>query len=247
MSQPAGRLAGDTLSDRVVLVTGATGVLGHVVVARFAESGARVGLAGTRVGRLKDEARELGLADDRWVAAAGDLLRPADARAIAATVAQRFGRIDILVHLVGGWAGGTPVVDLDRAELTGMLHQHVWTTLNIVQATVPAMVEAGWGRVVAIMARSGLEASPKVASYAIAKAAEDTLLRTLAHELAGTGVTANLVTVGTIDEEHQRKSAPTPRNATWTTPEEIAAAIAYLCSDDAAAISGTRLALDRKT
>jgi NAD(P)-dependent dehydrogenase (short-subunit alcohol dehydrogenase family) len=249
MTDPARRLADGAFpfSERVILVTGATGVLGHVVVARFAASGARIGLTGTRVGRLKDEARELGLADDRWVAATGNLRRPADARAIAATVVRRFGRIDVLVHLVGGWAGGTPVVELDPAELTEMLHQHVWTTLNIVQATVPIMVEAGWGRVVAIMARSGLEASPRVASYAVAKAAEDTLLRTLAHELAGTGVTANLVTVGTIDEEHERDSGRTPKNSTWTTPEEIAAAIVYLCSDDAGAISGTRLALDRKT
>jgi NAD(P)-dependent dehydrogenase (short-subunit alcohol dehydrogenase family) len=64
--------------------------------------------------------------------------------------------------------------------------------------------------------------------------------------MAGTGVTVNLVTVGTIDEEHQRDVAATPKNATWTTPEEIAAALLYLCSDDAAAINGARLPLDRR-
>ncbi len=249
MTDPAGRPGDQTprISERVVLVTGATGVLGHVVVARFAEAGARVGLAGTRVSRLKDEARELGLAEDRWVAAAGDLLRPADARAMAATVARRFGRIDILVHLVGGWAGGTLVVELERGELNGMLQQHVWTTLNMVQATVPAMVEAGWGRVIAIMARAGIDGSPRSASYAVAKAAEDVLLRTLAREVAGSGVTVNLVTVGTIDESHQRDAAPTPKNATWTTPEEIAEAILYLCSEAAGTINGARLPLDRRS
>jgi NAD(P)-dependent dehydrogenase (short-subunit alcohol dehydrogenase family) len=249
MTDPARRLGAgpSSLSERVVLVTGATGVLGHSVVARFAESGARVGLAGTSVSRLKAEARALGLADERWVAAAGNLLRPADARAIAATVARRFGRIDILVHLVGGWAGGTPVAELDRAELRAMLDQHVWTTLNMVQATVPAMVDAGWGRVISIMARAGIDASPKSASYALAKAAEDVLLRTLAKEVAGSGVTVNLVTVGTIDESHQRDAAPTQKNATWTTPEEIAEAILYLCSEGAATINGARLPLDRRT
>ncbi len=235
------------LEGRVAVITGATGVLGRVVVERFAAAGCRVVLVGTNPARLKALASDLGLADDAWLPVVGNLREPVEARAVADAAVGRFERIDVLVHLVGGWVGGTPVVDLDPDELSGMLDQHLWTTFNMVQAVVPAMVGAGWGRVVAIMARAGLEASPKVASYAIAKAAEDTLLRTLAHELAGTGVTANLVTIGTIDEKHERDSAPTPRNATWTTPEEIAAAIAYLCSDEAGAISGTRVALDRKT
>lgn len=235
------------ISERVVLVTGATGILGRVVVARFAAAGARLALVGTNAERLAGVAQELGLADERWVGAVGNLREPVAAHAVAATVVDRFGRIDGLIHLVGGWAGGTTVVELDAAELVGMIDQHLWTTLNMIQAVVPGMVEAGWGRVVAIMSRAGLEASAKVASYGIAKAAEDTLLRTLAREVAGTGVTANLVTVGTIDEDRQRDTAPTTRNATWTTPEEIAAALLYLCSDEAGAINGARLSLDRRT
>ncbi|MGH2513495.1 MAG: SDR family NAD(P)-dependent oxidoreductase [Candidatus Limnocylindrales bacterium] len=235
------------MDSRVFVVTGATGVLGRVVVERFAAAGARLALVGTNAERLAGVARELGLADERWVGAVGNLREPVAARAVAATVVDRFGRIDGLIHLVGGWAGGTTVVELDAAELVGMIDQHLWTTLNMIQAVVPGMVEAGWGRVVAIMSRAGLEASAKVASYGIAKAAEDTLLRTLAREVAGTGVTANLVTVGTIDEDRQRDTAPTARNATWTTPEEIAAALLYLCSDEAGAVNGARLSLDRRT
>jgi NAD(P)-dependent dehydrogenase (short-subunit alcohol dehydrogenase family) len=234
------------LSDRVVLVTGATGVLGRVVVARFAAAGARLGLVGTDRDRLTAVAQDLDLADDQWLAATGDLRRPADAQSVVAAVTVRFGRIDVLLHLVGGWAGGTPVVDLDHDELTGMLDQHLWTTLNVAQAVLPGMIASKWGRVLAIGSRSALEPGPRVASYAVAKAAEDTLLRTLAREVAATGVTVNVVTVGTIDEEHQRDSAATPRNATWTEPEEIAAALLYLCSDDAGAINGARLPLDRR-
>lgn len=234
------------LDDRVVLVTGATGVLGQVVVEQFAAAGARLGLVGTDLGRLSHVASHVGLGDDRWLPAVGDLRRAADAQTAVAAVADRFGRVDVLLHLVGGWAGGTWVVDLDPEELTGMLDQHLWTTLNMVRAVVPGMLAGSWGRIVAIGSRSGLEPTPKVASYAVAKAAEDALLRTLAREMAGTGVTVNLVTVGTIDEEHQRDAAATPKNATWTTPEEIAAALLYLCSDDAAAINGARLPLDRR-
>ena len=70
------------------------------------------------------------------------------------------------------------------------------------------------------------------------------LLRSLARETADTGVTANLVVVRTIDMRHERKTEPTPKNATWTTPEEIADAFVYLASPAAAAVTGTRLALD---
>jgi len=234
------------LEDRVALVTGATGVLGGVVVERFAAAGVRLGLVGTDLDRLTHLASHLGLGEDRWLPAVGDLRTAADARAAVAAIVDKFGRVDVLLHLVGGWAGGTAVVDLDRDELTGMLDQHLWTTLNIAQAVVPVMLAGSWGRIVAIGSRSGLEPAPKVASYVIAKAAEDALLRTLAREVAGTGVTVNLVTVGTIDEEHQRDTAATPRNATWTEPEEIAAALLYLCSDDAGAINGARLPLDRR-
>ena len=91
---------------------------------------------------------------------------------------DRLGRVDIVLHLVGGWTGGTAVVDLDPAEIRTMLDQHLWTTLNIVQA-VPAMVAASWGRIAAVGSRPALEASPRSAGYAVAKAAEDTLLRTV--------------------------------------------------------------------
>jgi NAD(P)-dependent dehydrogenase (short-subunit alcohol dehydrogenase family) len=234
------------LDDRVVLVTGATGVLGRMVAERFAAAGARLGLVGTDLARLTAVAHDLGLTEDLWLLAVGDLRQADDSRAVVAAVTARFGRVDVLLHLVGGWVGGTAVADLDHTELGGMLEQHLWTTLNVIQAVLPGMLGGSWGRIVAIGSRSGLEPPPKVASYAVAKAAEDTLLRTLAREVDGTGVTVNLVTVGTIDEEHQRDSAGTPRNATWSTPEEIAAALLYLCSDDAGAINGARIPLDRR-
>ncbi len=234
------------IADRVVLVSGATGVLGRVVAGRFAAAGTQMGLVGTDLDRLTEVAHDLGLAADHWVPGVGDLRDRAQARAAVESVVERFGRVDVVIHLVGGWVGGTAVVDLDPAELTGMLDQHLWTTLNLVQAALPGMIDRGWGRVAAVGSRPALEAAPRSASYAVAKAAEDTLLRTLAREVAGSGVTVNLVTVGTIDEKDERDSAPTPRNASWTTPEEIAAAVLFLCSDEAAAINGARIPLDHK-
>ena len=79
----------------------------------------------------------------------------------------------------------------------------------------------------------------------MAKAAQEVMLRSLARDLAGTGVTANLLIVKTIDKDHERDREPTAKNAQWTTPEEIAAAMVMLCGDAAATINGGRIVLVR--
>lgn len=229
------------MSDRVVLITGATGVLGRVVTATFAADGARLGLVGTDAERLAGVARDLGLPDDRWVPAIGDLRERDGARAAVATVIEAFGGVDVLVHLVGGWSGGTPIAELDPADVGSMLDQHLWTTLNVTQAVVPQMVGRGWGRVLAVTSPVASEPPAKMAPYVIGKAAEEVLLRTLARETASTGVTVNLVVVKAIDEKGERGSDP--KKASWTAPDEIAATFRFLASDAAAAITGARIPL----
>jgi NAD(P)-dependent dehydrogenase (short-subunit alcohol dehydrogenase family) len=231
-------------APQVVLVTGATGALGRAVVRRFAADGARLALVGRNEDRLRRVAARAGLSDDDWMPALGELTDRVAAQAVVDAAEARFGRIDILVHLVGGWAGGVPVVDLDPDVLRGMLDQHLWTSLHITQAVVPGMVERGFGRVLGVTSPFASNPAPKGASYAVAKAAQETLLETLARETAGTGVTVNLVSVRTIDLRHEREAEPTAKNAAWTTPEEIAEAFASLASPAGDAITGARIPLD---
>lgn len=227
-----------------VLVTGATGTLGRAVVRRFAADGSRLALVGRDEARLREVASDAGLASDSWTPITGELTDRASAQAVVDAAERRFGGVDVLVHLVGGWAGGTPVADLDPDELVGMLDQHLWTTLHVTGAVVPGMVERGFGRILAVTSPFATKPAAKGASYAVAKAAQETLLRTLARETAGTGVTVNLVAVRTIDAKHQREQEPTAKNATWTTPEEIADTFAYLASRAAGPVTGARLPLD---
>jgi NAD(P)-dependent dehydrogenase (short-subunit alcohol dehydrogenase family) len=230
-----------TLADRVVLITGCTGPLGRVATASFAEAGAKLGLIGKSRTRLAELAADLQLAPDAWVAAKADLRHPGDATRAVAEVTERFGRVDVVLHLVGGWSGGVKIPDLDPADLGKMLDQHVWTTLHVARAVVPGMVERGWGRFLAISAPVALDGAPGMAAYAVAKAGEEALLRTLAKEVAGSGVTANVLVARKIDADHQRETAPGPKNASWTTPEELVAAMRYLCSDEASAVNGVRI------
>lgn len=232
------------LADRVVVVTGATGPLGRALVAAFAAEGCRLGLIGTDEERLKSVATELGVDAKRWAPGVGDLRRPDEAKAAVAAVEGQFERVDALLHAVGGFVGGTPVTELDPTEMGSMVDQHLWTTLHAIQAVLPGMVERGWGRIVAVSTPVAANPVAKMSSYAVAKAAEETLLRAVAKEVAGTGVTANVVLVKKINSDHERETAPSTKNAVWTTPEEIAAVVRQLCSDDGAPINGARIPLD---
>src|SRR5690349_12243446 len=97
------------LADRVVLITGASGGLGSVVTRTFAETGARLGLVGRAEERLTATARAAGLAGDRWAAGVGDLSQRDQAETAVAAVVERLGPVDILLHLVGGYATGGPI------------------------------------------------------------------------------------------------------------------------------------------
>ena len=121
-------------------------------------------------------AGELGIAEDRYATVSVDLSEPDSARQAAAAVMNRFGRVDMLIHLVGGWAGGTPVLDVQHEEVSDMLRQHVWTTLHAVQAFVPHMVEQDWGRIVAVSQPAALQPAGNASPYAIGKAGQEVLL-----------------------------------------------------------------------
>jgi NAD(P)-dependent dehydrogenase (short-subunit alcohol dehydrogenase family) len=231
------------LADRVVAITGATGPLGRVATRRFGKSGACIGLIGRNQERLVEAATRARLAEGRWAAGVGELRTPDGVRSALERIERAFGRVDVLLHLVGGWAGGTPVVELDHDEVRSMLDQHLWTTLNMTQAVVPGMLERGWGRVVVVSSPFATEPAGRGASYALAKASEEVIVRSLAREVAGTGVTANVVVVRTIDMRHERETAPSPKNKSWTTPEEIADVLAFLSADEAGSINGARIPL----
>jgi NAD(P)-dependent dehydrogenase (short-subunit alcohol dehydrogenase family) len=230
--------------DRVVLITGATGGLGRVAAAAFAADGWRLALLGTDAARLEEVAAAAEVRADRWVPATGDLRRADAVEAAVNVVTERFGRIDAVLHLVGGFVVGAPITELNPDELQFMLDQHLWSTLHVARAVVPGMVERGWGRILGVTSFTTVSTPARAAIYATTKSAQETLLRVLAKEVAATGVTVNMVAVRAIDVQHARERDPSPKNASWTTPEEVVATFRFLCSDEAAAINGARIPLD---
>ncbi len=231
------------MKDRVAIITGATGGLGKVVAQQFAERGARLALLDRNRERLEQLMADLGLTSDRCLLSTPDLTEPDAARAAAKDVVEKFGRAEILLNFVGGFTGGKDVVQLAQDDLSDMLRQHVWTTFYLAQAFVPHLTANGWGRFLVISSPRAFSPRGGNAAYVIGKAGEEVLTLSLAQELKDTGVTANVILVRSIDVEHRRDREPTPDNASWTTPEEIAAAIMYVCSDEARMVNGARIPL----
>jgi NAD(P)-dependent dehydrogenase (short-subunit alcohol dehydrogenase family) len=226
-----------SLQDRVVVIAGATGHLGRKVAHRFAAQGARLALLGTNEERLRNLVRELKLTEAQSLTHVADLRDAHSVKKAAAAIQTGFGRIDILLNLVGGWAGGKPLTEVSERETIGMLDQHVWTTFHLIQAFVPLIVANKWGRVIVVSSPHALRPPAHSGPYAMAKSAQEVLMLTLAQEVKDTGVTANILQVRSIAKPDNSKPA------TGTMPEEIASTILFLCSDDAHAVNGARIPL----
>ena len=231
------------MNGKVAVIAGAAGGLGKVVTTRLADEGAHLVLLGRSEERLNSLLADLGLDKDEHLTAATNLTTAEDLAEIAKAVRDKFGRVDLLVNLVGGWVGGEKVVDLDADSVQFMLDQHLWSTYHLAQAFVPLMVENDFGRVFVVTSPTATSPKAKSGAYAVGKAAQEALMMTLAAELEGSGVTANVIQVSTIDTEHKRETEGDPKYANWTTPEEIASAIVYLSSEDAKQLNSIRLPL----
>ncbi len=226
-----------SVHDRVTLVAGATGSLGPAVCRAFAAAGARVVPVGTNREKLDALVADLGLSPGQVQPVVTNLTDSDSITAMVQSVLDRFGRLEIWLQMVGGYKSGAGVPEFDLSDLKSMLDQHLHTTLLTARAVIPVMKRAGWGRIIAVTSVVGQTTPANSAAYNIGKAAQDALINTIANELKGTGVTANSIVA--------RKIQPVPpgeaAEANQSDPAEIAAAMLWLCSDQAGATNGARI------
>lgn len=234
------------LKDKVVAISGAAGGLGPTVTRAFQAAGAALALAGRDEQRLIELLDSLGAQPEKRTATNVDLTNEGAARAWAESIVRAFGRVDIVVHLVGGYRGGTPISEIPTADWEFLHAALVTTTLNVVRAFAKPLSSNGWGRFLAVTSPRAQTPTAKSALYAMAKSASDALVLALAAELAGSGATANLIAVDSIETESEagrERGAPKKVYGKSTPAGEIAAAMVFLCSDEAATINGVRLPL----
>jgi NAD(P)-dependent dehydrogenase (short-subunit alcohol dehydrogenase family) len=221
------------MKNRTAVISGAGSELATVLARVLAAQGANLALLGRNAGKLEAERAALALPETRVLARRVDLADPADAKAAAEAVAAKFGRVDVLLHIVGGWTGGKTLLEADPADLRSMLEQHIWTSFHSVRAFLPRLLANGWGRIIMISSPFAARPNAKGGPYAIGKAGQEALMLTLSQELRGTGVTANLLQAKAIGAKKENLSA--------TTPEELSAAVLYLLSEEAGAINGSKI------
>jgi NAD(P)-dependent dehydrogenase (short-subunit alcohol dehydrogenase family) len=230
------------LDGRVVAIAGAAGGLGPVVARELAHRGATLALGERDPERLKSVVTDLGLPTDRISGTTVDLLSLESGTEWAMATAERFGKIDALVHLVGGWRGGkgigeAPIEDDDF--LHGLLVKSVQLASR---AFLPQLKESG-GRFVIVSSPQADRPSADNAAYGSAKAAAEAWTLALADELAEHGGAANIIRVNAIVTPQMRAENPEKAYKTFTDADEIAAAIGYLLSDAARKMNGRRLSL----
>jgi NADP-dependent 3-hydroxy acid dehydrogenase YdfG len=204
-----------------VVVAGAGGGLGPAVCTAFAAAGAEV--IGTDRDADKLAALDLARAD------VVDLL---DAEATTAW-AQSLGDVDALLHLVGGWKGGTPIGEADLGDWDLLHDLLIRTVQHTSRAFLPALRASAHGRFALISAKTASQPTSSNAAYAAAKAAAEAWTLALADELKETQATANVVVVNAIGDA----------KPSFTPVEQIAGTLVWLCSDAAAKMNGKRVAL----
>ncbi|MFN2433378.1 MAG: SDR family NAD(P)-dependent oxidoreductase [Gemmatimonadota bacterium] len=211
------------------MLTGAGGGVGACVARILAAEGAHLVL----VDRSEAGARELAREVAEAHAFGADLSREDEVARLVARALERVGRIDALVHLAGGYAGGADVVATELEVWDRMLSVNLRSALLTIRAVLPSMLERGRGKIVTVGSRAAFEPSPNAGAYAVSKAALIKLTEVLAAELRDRNVQVNAIAPSVIDTPANRRSMPKADPATWVRPEQIAQAVVFLLESDA--------------
>jgi NAD(P)-dependent dehydrogenase (short-subunit alcohol dehydrogenase family) len=231
----------DTLENRTVLITGATGALGTTVAREFAQTRARLALTGRSEKKLEQLGTTLNLPSERILTAAADVTQAGSVESLVASIRDQFGSIDVLLNTAGGWSGGKPVGETSVEDWDHMLALNLHSAFLLARAVLPAMIEAGWGRIIFVSSKTAIAPRAKQAAYTVSKMGLITLAEVIAAESKGSGVTANALLPSIIDTPTNRQSMPKADPAKWVPPQRIAATMRFLCSDEAASISGAHI------
>src|SRR5271167_3407370 len=202
------------MKEKLVLITGAKGGLGSFVTQRFLTTGATV------VGASRSISKE-DFPQPNFVPLPVDFTKSAAVREAVETVVSRSGKLDVLVHVMGGFAGGKTVAETDDATWEQMRDLNLTAAFYILRAAIPHLRKSGKGRIIAIGSLAATEAHAGLGAYVTFKIALANLIRTVALENKDAGLTANVVLPGTMDTPGNRKSMPTADFSQWVQPQAV--------------------------
>ena len=225
---------------RVVVVTGGTGFLGTSVCKAFAETGAAVVAVYVLDRELPYFRRTLGRLARRVSLLKADVTKAGDMDRVAKDVRRRFGRIDVLVNTVGGYMSG-PVAEATEEDFNRAMDLNLKSAFLACKAVLPAMRKARGGKIVNVSSEASLLGDAETFLYSASKSGVNRLTESLARELEPVNVNVNCVMPRTMDTPANRKAMPKADFSSWVTTDEVARVIRWLCSEEAAPISGAAI------
>lgn len=244
--------------NKVVLITGGGSGIGAATAMRFAAEGACVAVVGRRSEKLAEVVGEIEAAGGVAMAVAGDVIVEEDVRNLFREIETRFGGVDVVVNSAGG-VDRTKVADSTVEEWDRVMAVNVRSIFLTAKYAIPHMQRQRSGSIVNVSSISGLAGQADAASYSAAKAAANNLTRAMAHDYGPDGIRVNAVLPGLVrtemsatrvleglsweemEQQHWLAGFPLGRVGR---PEDIAAGILFLASEDAAWITGTCLVID---
>jgi NAD(P)-dependent dehydrogenase (short-subunit alcohol dehydrogenase family) len=233
-----------SLQGKTIVVTGGAGALGQVVAEEAAKRGAAVAVVDFIAGPPAGFVERLGA--KALVICGIDLTQPDPPTKAMAEVKAKFGRIDALLNIAGGFRWEKIADATNDDAWDRMFAMNLKTTLNASRAALPHLIESGSGRIVNVGADAALHAAAGMGAYAASKAAVHRLTESFADELKLQGVTVNAVLPSTIDTPANRKDMPKADYSRWVAPADLAAVMLFLASDEARAVTGALIPVTGK-
>jgi NAD(P)-dependent dehydrogenase (short-subunit alcohol dehydrogenase family) len=222
-------------SNRTVVITGAAGNLGQALANGFAAADANLVLVDLDAARLESV---FGADSEKRALVPANLLKREEAQRVVDVARQRFRQVDVLCNIAGGFRMGEAVHETSDETWTFLFDLNVRTLLNAVRAAVPAMIEAGGGKVVNVGAAGALKGGAMTGAYAAAKSVVIRLTESMSAELRDRNINVNCVLPTIIDTPENRTAMPDADPARWVAPVDLAGTIMFLASDAARAIHG---------
>lgn len=227
-----------TTNNRTVMVTGAAGNLGRAVVNAFAAEGANLVLVDLRRETL---AQSYGAENKQRLFAPINLLEQEQVDGTVKEAIGRFGRIDVLCNLAGGFRMGEAVHETTDSNWDFLFDINARTLLNMVRAVVPRMLESGGGKIVNVGAFAAQKGVAHMGAYCASKSSVIRLTEAMAAELRTQNINVNCVLPTIIDTPENRAAMPDADPSRWVAPKDLASVILFLASDAAHAVHGVTL------
>jgi len=225
-------------NNQVVVITGAAGALGSTTAELFFRAGANLALVDISFAKLTHprwkHAKNVGLFET-------DLTDVNSVNNSVANIIERFGQIDCLANVAGGFKMGPMVHETPVSDWDFMINLNAKSVFLMCRAVIPHMLEKKKGKIVNVAARAATEGKAKMAPYCVSKAAVVTLTQSLAAEQKINNINVNCILPGTVDTQQNRNDMPDANFSNWVPTTDLANEILHLCSEQAKGVTGAAL------